>query len=121
MTIKYVVIVALIIVALAVPITNVSASPKPEIVPPVITGGTASGSGNACPDGYERIEREGEGADDCKLRDVQCDEDPDHSLCNGERGREGLIFCDVLYQETGGKAGGCYDRDDNPESGMRGA
>jgi hypothetical protein len=101
------IIVTLVIVALAVPVVNVSASSKPEIVPPVITG---SGSGSMCPDGYSRTE-DGE---NCKLRDVQCDEDPDDSLCNGERGREGLIFCDVQYQEEGSKSS-CYDRNDNPE------
>jgi hypothetical protein len=90
---------------------RVSATSKPEIVSPIITGGTGSGSGSTCPDGYDRTE-DGE---NCKLRDVRCDEDPDHSLYNGERGREGLIFCDVLYQETGGKGEGCYDRNDNPE------
>lgn len=26
-----------------------------------------------------------------------CDENPNDSLCNGDRGIEGLIFCDVLY------------------------
>ena len=33
-----------------------SGSSKPEIVPPVITEGTASGSGSTCPDGYSRTE-----------------------------------------------------------------
>ncbi len=26
-----------------------------------------------------------------------CDENPNDSLCSGDRGIEGLIFCDVLY------------------------
>ena len=43
---------------------------------------------------------------------VDCDEKPDSSLCNGERGVEGSIFCDVQYQETGKKSS-CYDRNDN--------
>ncbi len=103
------IIIALVIVALAVPVVNVNASSKPEIVSAVPTGGP--GSGTKCPDGYDRMK----GNDNCELRDVQCDEDPDHSLCTGERGREGSIFCDVLYQETGGKAGGCYDRNDTPD------
>lgn len=65
------IIIALLIVALAtaVPVTNVNASSKPEIVAPVITGGIGSGSGSMCPDGYDRTE-DGE---NCKLRDVQCD------------------------------------------------
>ncbi len=79
---------------------------KPEIVEP-----TPTETGSKCLDGYQRTD-DGE---KCELKDVQCDETPDNSLCNGERGREGLIFCDVLYQETGGKGEGCYDRNDNPE------
>ena len=45
-----------------------------------------------------------------------CDENPNDSLSNGDRGIEGLIFCDVLYDEPGGKGEGCYDRNDNPEN-----
>jgi hypothetical protein len=60
-------------------ITGLNASSKPEIVPPIITGGTGSGSGSTCPDGYQGTED----SENCRLSDVQCDED-------------------VLYQETGG-------------------
>jgi hypothetical protein len=45
---------------------------------------------------------------------IDCNENPDHSLCNGERGITGTIFCDVQYQEEGSKSA-CYDRNDNPK------
>jgi hypothetical protein len=38
----------------------------------------------------------------------------DESLYNGDRGRDGTIFCDVQYQEEGTKSH-CYDRNDTPD------
>lgn len=48
---------------------------------------------------------------------VDCDSDPDNSLCNSEMGRNGIIFCDLYAGLTGSRIayGGCYDRNDNPE------
>jgi hypothetical protein len=36
--------------------------------------------------------------------------------CDGSRGRDGLIFCDIYVTFTGSRIayGGCYDRNDNP-------
>jgi hypothetical protein len=78
---------------------------KPEIVDPIETDRGTS----ACPDGYQRTD-DGER---CQLKDVQCDEEPDNSLCNGERGREGNIFCDIQQEEGGNET--CYDRYDIAE------
>ena len=78
---------------------------KPEIVEPIPTE-----TGSKCPEGYSRTED----GQNCKLRDVQCDVEPENSLCNGERGREGIIFCDIQNQEGEGSET-CYDRNDNPE------
>ena len=53
---------------------------------------------------------------DCYDRDfsrIDCDEHPNHSRCTGFGGRNGLIFCDVAYEDLGYKPG-CYDRYDNP-------
>jgi hypothetical protein len=38
--------------------------------------------------------------------------------CNGTRGRNGLIFCDIYAAFTGSRIayGGCYDRNDNLRS-----
>src|SRR5687768_1842147 len=36
---------------------------------------------------------------------IDCDENGDHSWCNGGRGRDGLPFCDLNIP-----AQGCYDR-----------
>jgi hypothetical protein len=41
---------------------------------------------------------------------IDCDENGDHSWCNGGRGRDGLPFCDLSIP-----AQGCYDRTDNSE------
>ena len=47
--------------------------------------------------------------------DIDCDKEPNHDLCSGERGRGGSIFCDVHAGITGSRIafGGCYDRNDN--------
>jgi hypothetical protein len=49
---------------------------------------------------------------------VDCDVDPDNSLCNGQDGRHGHIFCDVYAGITGSRIayGGCYERNDTPEN-----
>jgi hypothetical protein len=46
-----------------------------------------------------------------KSLDIDCDKNPDHAFCTGEKGRDGLPFCDLPSHP-----GSCYDRNDNPES-----
>jgi hypothetical protein len=49
--------------------------------------------------------------DDCYDRDfsrIDCNEHSNHSRCIGFQGRDGLIFCDVQYQDVGYKSN-CYD------------
>jgi hypothetical protein len=44
---------------------------------------------------------------------IDSDEHPKHSRCVGHDGKDGLIFCDIAYQDLGYKPD-CYDRNDNP-------
>ena len=39
--------------------------------------------------------------------DLNCDEMPNHEYCNGERGRIGYIFCDLIAPDVEN----CYSRD----------
>lgn len=41
---------------------------------------------------------------------IDCDENGDHSWCNGAIGRNGIPFCDLDI-----RPGSCYDRNDNPQ------
>jgi hypothetical protein len=41
---------------------------------------------------------------------VDCDANPNHPYCTGEKGRDGGPFCDLPSHP-----GSCYDRNDNPE------
>jgi hypothetical protein len=40
--------------------------------------------------------------------DINCSEEPNHELCNGERGRSGMTFCDLAGIPEDGD---CYNRD----------
>jgi hypothetical protein len=40
--------------------------------------------------------------------DINCSEEPNHELCNGERGRSGMTFCDLAGIPEDGD---CYSRD----------
>ncbi|MGH9952658.1 MAG: hypothetical protein ACRD5J_13615 [Nitrososphaeraceae archaeon] len=42
--------------------------------------------------------------------DINCDATPSHEYCTGKRGTDGIIFCDILEQETG-FSDDCYDRE----------
>lgn len=53
-----------------------------------------------------------------RAQEVDCNSEPDSSLCTGESGRYGSLFCDEYAQLTGSRIayGGYYDRNDNPRS-----
>jgi hypothetical protein len=53
-----------------------------------------------------------------RAQEVDWNNKPDSSLCTGEKGRGGSVFCDEYAQLTGSRIayGGCYDRNDNPRS-----
>lgn len=40
--------------------------------------------------------------------DRNCENEPEHEYCNGERGRSGMIFCDLARIPEDGD---CYSRD----------
>jgi hypothetical protein len=44
---------------------------------------------------------------------IDCDENPDHEYCKGDKGKNGVPFCDLDYQELGFTV--CRDRDVNPD------
>ena len=39
---------------------------------------------------------------------VDCDDNPDDAFCDGEKGRDGFPFCDIVDDK-----GDCYDRNDD--------
>jgi len=41
---------------------------------------------------------------------LDCDANPDDAFCNGDKGRDGLPFCDIVRDAVS-----CYDRNDNPK------
>ena len=54
--------------------------------------------------------------DDCYDRNffrIDYNEIPGHARCVGHDGRNGLMFCDVQYEDVGYNEN-CYDRNDNP-------
>jgi hypothetical protein len=53
-----------------------------------------------CPEGYDITK---DGGDCVSAQEVDCNEDPDNSLCNGEDGRNGSIFRDEYAQLTGSR------------------
>jgi hypothetical protein len=42
--------------------------------------------------------------------DINCNEEPDHELCNGEEGRQGMNYCEPRDEDKP-YGGDCYSRD----------
>lgn len=48
-----------------------------------------------------------------KAGDIDCEREPNNELCTGERGADGMTFCDLAWSDPADvdRFGDCYDRD----------